>query len=853
MNKTIKKYGNTFLKIVFIVFISYVVISEFKSVLSDFSLETFINYADKLTISNLSIIIVLGIISYIPLSFYDFILKNRAEIEISNKKLYKLSWIASSIASVAGFGGTSAIAIKSNLYKDYTKDKGLLLKEISRIVALNLTGFSMVCLVYTLINIKNLKLFKLSNIIMYLIALYLPFMICFLIYKKLKSKDKDKTYIKDSLKIMSLSILEWITTIILIYSIIYLLGDKIPFLKFFPIFVLSISLGVIGMTPGGIGTFDLTMVVGLKSFGIPSEKALLALFLYRISYYIIPLIIGIILLINELWYKMNNELKNIVLSMISKVSYILLTFVIFLAGILVLFMDSYPIVKVYQSGISNGSFEIVRDIYHISLGILSGFLLITIFMLLIYKSKDVFKLSIFMLAVWGIMTLFYDVNIFSSEMLIIAAILLYLSRNEFYRESFVIKPRFITLSIFILVLFEIAYIYVCYNALKSSAQIEVKPMIYILAGITTINLILSISTVFILNFKNKFNQLPKNKLESCKDLVDKILDEFGGNGYAHYVYLRDKYIYINKDNDVFFQYQVKSNKIYVLGSPIGNPDNIFNAMEEFYSVADNFGYTVVYLSVSQDVIPYLHAMGYQFFNLGEDANVNLETFTLEGRKMKSVRNALSRVEKSGYTFEIVKPPFTDELFEQLQSVSDEWLAGKKELGFSIGSFDREYLKDYPIAIIRNEENEIKGFANVMPMYDNNETLSIDLMRFSNDVCNGIMDFIFVNMFLYGKEMGYSKFNMGLSPLSNVGTSKYSFLDERIGQQIFLKGHKFYSFEGLKKFKEKYCELWSPRYLAYRKGNSLISIMIGMILLMYVPNKNIEDGKLYNAIKRFKNL
>ena len=51
-----------------------------------------------------------------------------------------------------------------------------------------------------------------------------------------------------------------------------------------------------------------------------------------------------------------------------------------------------------------------------------------------------------------------------------------------------------------------------------------------------------------------------------------------------------------------------------------------------------------------------------------------------------------------------------------------------------------------IAIVRNSEGEIKAFANIMPMYDGNKTLSIDLMRFKNIELNGIMDFIFVNLF-----------------------------------------------------------------------------------------------------------
>jgi phosphatidylglycerol lysyltransferase len=125
----------------------------------------------------------------------------------------------------------------------------------------------------------------------------------------------------------------------------------------------------------------------------------------------------------------------------------------------------------------------------------------------------------------------------------------------------------------------------------------------------------------------------------------------------------------------------------------------------------------------------------------------------------------------------------------------------------------------------------------MPMYDEDKTLSIDLMRFSKDGCNGLMDFIFVNLLNYGKDHGYNRFNMGMVPLSNVGKSKYSFLSERIAAKVYSHGQYFYSFEGLKKFKEKYCESWDGRYMAYKKKTSLVFTMIQVIYL-------VSKGKKY---------
>ena len=79
----------------------------------------------------------------------------------------------------------------------------------------------MVCLIYAIFNIGGNFKFNLINVLIYGIALYLPCLIGYLTFKYIKTKDKQNTI--DSIKIMSISILEWITTINLIYGILVIL------------------------------------------------------------------------------------------------------------------------------------------------------------------------------------------------------------------------------------------------------------------------------------------------------------------------------------------------------------------------------------------------------------------------------------------------------------------------------------------------------------------------------------------------------------------------------------------------------------------------------------------------------
>jgi phosphatidylglycerol lysyltransferase len=105
------------------------------------------------------------------------------------------------------------------------------------------------------------------------------------------------------------------------------------------------------------------------------------------------------------------------------------------------------------------------------------------------------------------------------------------------------------------------------------------------------------------------------------------------------------------------------------------------------------------------------------------------------------------------------------------------------------------------------------------------------MRFKLDSPPGMLDFLFLSIFDWANEQGYERFNIGMAPLSNVGLSRFSFLSEKIAAQIFLHGHFFYQFQGLRKFKDKYTNIWEPKYLAYRRKSSLPFTMAQITLLI----------------------
>ncbi|MFH5936602.1 bifunctional lysylphosphatidylglycerol flippase/synthetase MprF [Clostridium perfringens] len=843
-NKNLK----LFFKIAFVSVVILFIVREFTSVFRNFNTEYFFMYRNKLDFLNLLIIAVLGIISYIPLSFYDFILKKKVGIRLKNSKLYKYSWIASSIASLLGFGGATSLAFKQYFYGDYVDDKKKLLKEIGKIVALNLTGLSIVCCTYMGIQIYSWNSLGVIKYAIAIIALYAPGFIIYSAYKYFKTKDRLEFF--STLGTIFISFLEWLTTIILIYVTLRITGASISVNTFLPIYIEAAVIGIISMIPGGIGTFDLTFMNGLESVGVPIEQTLLVIILYRISYFLVPAVIGVLLFVHDFGSKINEKFNGLPYEIVSKIAYKVVVALVFISGAVITISNIAP---QYLFKIKLLKELLGKQVLGLSMGmsIVLGFLIMLISLMMKYRAKSIYKTSMILLLLGIPLSLTNGINPYELAFIIIVSYILYLSRKMFYRDSFVVSCKNTIIDSAILMASFSVYFFILIRFGRYLKYVGiVRKMPYKIAYKFGFIAFVLVTVIYVaIYFFNVRRKIPVKVFDECKEDVERIIEEYKGDSLTHLVFLKDKYIYLNEDKDLFIQYEVYGDKLFVLGNPVGNTENLFREIEKFCEYADNYGYTPVFYQVNDEMISYLHSNGYDFMKIGEEAKVDVKEFKVVGNKMKSLKTSRSKVTKEGYTFHMVEPPFSREFLDSLRNISDEWLDGRKEKGFSVGFFDEDYLNKAPIAVLKDAEGEIKAFANIMYMYDD-ESFSVDLMRFSKNTPRGVMDFMFISLIEYGKEKGYEIFNMGMAPLANVGLSKYAFWNEKLALQVYENGQAFYSFKGLRRFKEKFSNKWDYKYIAYRRNTSILITVIQAALICS-RNRDVNDGIFIRFLKNIK--
>jgi phosphatidylglycerol lysyltransferase len=167
----------------------------------------------------------------------------------------------------------------------------------------------------------------------------------------------------------------------------------------------------------------------------------------------------------------------------------------------------------------------------------------------------------------------------------------------------------------------------------------------------------------------------------------------------------------------------------------------------------------------------------------------------------------------------------------LRSVSDLWLGGKsgREMGFSIGRFDRDYLAHFDLAVLW-QDGRIVAFANLWKTVSREE-LSVDLMRHLPDAANGVMDFLFVRLMQWGKAEGYQRFNLGMAPLSGLSGQRLAPVWSRLGHAIYGHAGHFYGFSGLRAYKAKFRPQWRPRYIAGPPGLAALRALIDLVALV----------------------
>lgn len=293
-----------------------------------------------------------------------------------------------------------------------------------------------------------------------------------------------------------------------------------------------------------------------------------------------------------------------------------------------------------------------------------------------------------------------------------------------------------------------------------------------------------------------------------------IVAAYGRSSLARFLLFPDKAYFFSNGGSVI-GYAARGGVAIALGDPIGPLDDAAAAITEFRTFCQTQGWQAAFYQTLPDYLAHYQATGLTTLPIGQEALVDLTTFSLEGRANKQFRNTINHLTKLGQRAEVIEPPLPAPLLAELRTVSDEWLSQRqgKELRFSLGWFDDDYLRTCPVVVVRTAFGQVSAFVNLVPEYQAN-ALAIDLMRRRRETEAGTMDFLFLTLLEWSRAHGYATCHLGLSALAGVGEQPDDPAVEKALHYVYDHVNQFYNFQGLHTFKEKFHPLWSPRYLVF---------------------------------------
>ncbi|MGO0123332.1 phosphatidylglycerol lysyltransferase domain-containing protein [Desulfothermobacter acidiphilus] len=296
--------------------------------------------------------------------------------------------------------------------------------------------------------------------------------------------------------------------------------------------------------------------------------------------------------------------------------------------------------------------------------------------------------------------------------------------------------------------------------------------------------------------------------------VEEILNNWGTSTLAFLLLLPDKAYFFGPGGRNVIGYTVQGNVAVALGDPVGPPEEQGEIIAAFNSFCRQHDWHPAFFQVTEAWLPLYHREGMESLKIGEEAVIELKSFTLEGKEMKGVRHAVRRAERLGYRVKFYQPPLEERLLHRLKEISDAWLRSKQgsEKRFALSWFDYQYLRNSPVAVVVDPEGREVAFANLVPTY-RSRVGTIDLMRRLPSAPSGVMELLLVALAEYFRQQGLEGFSLGLAPLAGLGGFKAP-LPEKTARLIYEHFNFFYGFKGLRQFKAKFRPRWEPRYLIY---------------------------------------
>lgn len=767
-------------------------------------------------------------LSFLALVFYDSNALDHIGRKTPFPSVAVTAFVAYAVGNTVGFGPLSGGAIRFRAYSRLGLSPG----EIARVIAfvtlafglglLSVSAFATLAVAPRVAGILGMDAFWLRAIALLILAVLGAL---FIVGRNGRSIDIRglRLRLPDS-RTASRQFLVSALDIAAAASVLYVLlpDTQVGWPTFLAIYGVAIGFGVLSHVPAGLGVFETVIMAGL-SHAIGIDQLLGSLVLYRLIYYVLPLLLAVVtLLITETRQlalrpgfaeaaQLGGKLAP---ALISALALVLGTMLIFSSVVPTPDTDLDILAAVLPLPIVEGA--------HF-LSSLLGLLLLVAARGLGQRLDGAWWIALVGASAALVFAFLKAIAVFEAALLALFILALLLHARAFDRHSSLLRqvlgPTWLA-AIAVILLAAFGILLFVYRDTQYGHDLwwqfefteEAPRGLRALLGLAIGSSVVALfSLLRPAHFRTDISGADAISQAVAVAVAQDVAD-------ANLVRMGDKRVLFSPSGKAYIMYGIHGRSWIALGDPIGAEDDFAELVWQFVGAARAGGGRAAFYQLSPALLSSCADVGLRAFKLGELAIVDLQTFELKGSRLANLRQSFNRGQRDGLTFSVAQPEEVSTILPELRAVSDSWLAHHetREKTFSLGAFEDGYVTAQPVAVVRLEKR-IVAFATLM-VTDTKAEATVDLMRFAPDAPKGTMDFLFVSILEHLRDAGYRRFNLGMAPLSGMARREAAPVWDRIGGTLFEHGERFYNFKGLRAFKAKFHPRWEPRYLAV-SGNA----------------------------------
>ena len=325
---------------------------------------------------------------------------------------------------------------------------------------------------------------------------------------------------------------------------------------------------------------------------------------------------------------------------------------------------------------------------------------------------------------------------------------------------------------------------------------------------------------------------PRRELTDADEASMRSLLQQSPDSLGYFNLRRDKSVVWSDSGKAAIAHRVVSGVMLASGDPLGDPEAWPGAITNFLAEAELHAWTPAVIGCSERAGNiWCRLAGFSALELGDEAVVDVAAFSLDGRPMRNVRQMVKRIERAGYTTEVLRAGTVSEGERRRALVdADAWRGTETERGFSmaLGRLVDPVDPDC-VFVVARQDGVMRAFLQFVPWGP--DGMSLDLMRRDRTADAGVNELLIVDALRLCPELGVNHVSLNFAAFRSTLER-----GERLGAGPFLRGwrrvllfaSRWFQIESLYRFNAKFQPTWAPRFVVYPATRDLPRIVVAAL-------------------------